>query len=232
MTLLSIVQDCCNEVGFPSQPSAVVGDNDFLQHLRLLNREGKALARWEWQRLVKEDTITLVTSDQDYALATDYRYMVPSTQWNRDDQRQLIWLNSQEWQFFKGWTSVNGLNLRARIRNNQLEFEQTIVAGDDGKTIAYEYVSANWCEDSGGTGQSAFAADTDVGVLDEELLTLGLIWRFKRAKGLDWADDWAEYQTQVRLAKAQDGQARKLKMQGKHIQYLGVNIQEGDYPSA
>lgn len=228
MTLLSIVQDACDDIGFPS-PASVVGNSDADQYLRLLNREGEALSRWPWQALIKEDTITLSTADQDYALATDFRYILPETQWNRDDRRQLVWLNSEEWQFFKGWTTVNGLNLRARIRNNELEFEQTIASGDNGKTIAYEYVSKYWTEDSGSTAQQKFAADTDTSVLDEEILTLGLIWRFRKSKGLDFEADLIEYNRQVELAKAHDGAARMLRLGRAVRQHLGVNIPEGNY---
>lgn len=228
MTLLSIVQDACDDIGFPS-PASVVGNSDADQYLRLLNREGEALSRWPWQALIKEDTITLSTADQDYALATDFRYILPETQWNRDDRRQLVWLNSEEWQFFKGWTTVNGLNLRARIRNNELEFEQTIASGDNGKTIAYEYVSKYWTEDSGSTAQQKFAADTDTSVLDEEILTLGLIWRFRKSKGLDFEADLIEYNRQVELAKAHDGAARMLRLGRAVRQHLGVNTPEGNY---
>jgi len=228
VTLLSIVQDACDDIGFPS-PASVVGNSDADQYLRLLNREGEALSRWPWQALIKEDTITLSTADQDYALATDFRYILPETQWNRDDRRQLVWLNSEEWQFFKGWTTVNGLNLRARIRNNELEFEQTIASGDNGKTIAYEYVSKYWTEDSGSTAQQKFAADTDTSVLDEEILTLGLIWRFRKSKGLNFEADLIEYNRQVELAKAHDGAARMLRLGRAVRQHLGVNIPEGNY---
>jgi len=229
MTLLSIVQDAADEIGW-DRPSTVVGNSDANQVLRLLNREGEALSSWPWEILVKEDTFTLATSDQDYALASDFRYLIPSTQWNRDNKRAIIWLNSQEWQFFKGWTTVNGLNLRARIRNGQMEFEQTIGAADNGKTIAYEYVSKNWTADSGSTAQQKFAADSDTSVLDEELLTLGLVWRFKKAKNLpDWQIDFQDYQNEVRQAKARDGGSRILRFGRGPVQHLGVNTPEGNF---
>ncbi len=157
------------------------------------------------------------------------RYILPTTAWNRDDSRQLIWITSEEWQHFKGWTSINDLNLRVRIRNNQLEVEQTVESGDAGTTLAFEYISLNWTQDSGSTAQQKFAADDDTSVLDEELLTLGLIWRFRKAKGLDFQADYMEYVQQVNLAKARDGNARKLKLGSSIKQFLGVNTAEGNY---
>lgn len=228
MTLLTIVQDAADEVGW-DQPATVIGNSDADQFLRLLNREGEALSKWHWEILVKEDTFTLATSDQDYALASDFRYIIPSTQWNRDNKRAIIWLNSQEWQFFKGWTTVNGLNLRARIRNNEFEFEQTILAADNGKTIAYEYVSKNWTLSAGASAQQKFAVDSDTSVLDEELLTLGLVWRFKKAKGMDWTVDYQDYKQEVLNAKARDGGSRILRFGRGPVQHLGVNTPEGNF---
>lgn len=231
MTLLSIVQDACDDVGFPA-PASVVNNSDADQYLRLLNREGEALSRHPWEALILEHTFDLVASTQEYVLPSDFRYILPMTQWNRDNKRRLIWINSEEWQFFKGWTTVNGLNLRARIRDEQFEIEQTVTSGDAGTTIAFEYVSKYWTENASSTAQQKFAADTDTSVLDEELLTLGLIWRFRKAKGLDFQADLAEYNYQVKLAKARDGGSRKLRMDGNIKHHLGVNTQEGDYPSS
>ena len=228
MTLLSIVQDAADEAGW-DQPATVVGNTDADQFLRLLNREGEALSKWQWEILVKEDTFTLATADQDYALASDFRYLIPTTIWNRDNKRAILWLNSQMWQFFKGWTTVNGLNLRARLRNGEMEFEQTITSSDNGKTIAYEYVSKNWTADSGSTAQQKFAADSDTSVLDEELLTLGLVWRFKKAKGMDWQGDFQDYRQEVLSAKARDGGSRILRFGRGPVQHLGVNTPEGNF---
>jgi len=171
MTLLTIVQDACADIGFP-QPATVVGNAEAKQYLRLANREGEALSRDMWEGLINEHTFALVTGDQDYALPTDYRFIIPNTQWNRDNNRALLWINSEEWQFFKSWTTVNGLNLRARIRGGMFEFEQEILAADNGKTISFEYVSKYWAEDSGGTDQQKLTADDDSPLLDEELMTL------------------------------------------------------------
>jgi hypothetical protein len=47
----------------------------------------------------------------------------------------------------------------------------------------FEYQSTYFCQSSAGADQSAWAADTDVGVLDENLMELGVIWRFKKKNG-------------------------------------------------
>ncbi len=138
-------------------------------------------------------------------------------------------LTSEEWQFFKGWSTVNGLNMRARIRKGLFEFEQEITAADNGKTIAFEYISKNWAETAGGTGKAAFTLDDDVSVLDEELITQGVIWRFRKAKGLDYKVDAQEHWKEVNKARARDGGSRKLRLNSSSVTHLGVNTPEGNY---
>ena len=234
MSLLTIVQDAVDRIGFGATPNSVVGNTDKTakQMLALLNQEGEALSKFQWEALVKEHTFTLVTADQDYATPAGFRYMIPDSTWNRDSKRPVRTpLNSQEWQFYKGWSTVTGLTLRARIRNGELEFDQTIAAADNGKTIAYEYVSSYWTETVLSVAQGKFAVDDDTSVLDEELLTLGLIWRFKKAKALDWQPDFLDYKNEVSQAKARDGGSRTLNLGSRLSAGLGANVPEDGYGS-
>ena len=230
MTLLTIVQDAAEEIGF-TKPTTVVGNTDQVatQMFRLLNREGEILSRHPWEELVLEHTFTLATGDQDYAPPAGFRYMIPDSIWNRDSKRPVRNpLTSQEWQFYKGWSTVTGLTLRARIRSGELEFDQTIAAADNGKTIAYEYVSSYW---TNAGAQGKFVADADTTVLDEELLTQGLVWRFRKAKGLEWQTDYAEYVNEVKRAKSRDGGSRTLNLNKNVGAYLGANTPEDGFGS-
>lgn len=234
MSLLTICQDAAKEIGFPA-PSSIVGSSDpnAAQLLRLANREGDDLAQVKaWNILTEEGNITLATGDQDYALASDLRYVIPTTTWDRTNKRIVITpLTSQEWQMLKGWTSINGLSYRARIRNNQLEFEQTIEAADNGKVIYYEYVSNQWAADSGGTAQRFFTADDDTARLDEELITQGVVWRFKKAKGLDWQEDYQFYLHNRNRQVSRDGDQRRISMADPLYSpgVVGVNVSDSDY---
>jgi hypothetical protein len=76
--------------------------------------------------------------------------------------------------------------------------------------IVMEYYSKNWCASSGGTGKAAMTADDDVPVLDDFLLTLGLKWRFLRAKGLDYDQEAKTYEDSVERTLARAGTGRDL----------------------
>jgi hypothetical protein len=237
MSLLTICQDAATACGFPS-PTSVVGSTDktAVQLLSLSIREGNFLSiQKDWSELVSEHTFVLATADQDYVLPDDYRWIIPMTTFDRDDSRIVLNpLSSQDWQFLKAWTSISGLTRRARIRSGQMEFEATISAADNGKTIAFEYLSRYWAETSGGTAKARFTLDTDVARIDEELMTLGVIWRFRRAKGLDFVDERNEYQSSLLKIKSADGGSRTLSMNGTNLRSLALtfpNVPETGYGS-
>lgn len=236
MSLLTICQDVAAACGF-GRPSSIINSSDTtaIQLLALCQQQGEQLSKAKnWSVLVEEHTFTLSTSDQDYALPSDFRWIVPNTTWDRSDDRIVLNpITGEEWQFLKAWTSVAGLNRRARIRGGQLEFEQTITSSDNGKTIAFEYLSKYWADVSaGGTPKVRFTIDTDVSLIDEELFKLGVLWRFRRAKGLSYESELAEYQQQLNLTKAGDGGARRINMGGQNFSGIqDPNVPETGYGS-
>src|SRR5690606_27387637 len=63
-----------------------------------------------------------------------------------------------------------------------------------GEEIAWFYMSSKWALDVNGTPRLAFASDTDGFRLPEELLGLCMIWKWRAAKGLAYAEDLAGYE--------------------------------------
>lgn len=232
MSLLTICQDAASEIGFAA-PSTIISNSDAnaKQLLRLANREGKVLSRaTTWQALKTVYTFTLATGDQDYVLPTDFGWIIPSTTWNRSTKNMVLNpVTSSEWEFLQAWSGATGLNLYARIIGSQLVFQQTITAAQNGETIAYEYISNKWCQSSGLVAQAAWAADTDTAKLDEELITQGIVWRFKKAKGLEWKEDFAEYTNQKNKLVARDGGMRKLSFGESCASSVGVNVPDQGY---
>lgn len=216
MSLLTLIQDVADIVGLP-RPSAVLSSTDTQtrQLLALANREGVSLSkRSDWQALVVEATHTTLAAELQGVMTTiapGYRRMVNETQWNRTQIEPLGGpLTPQEWQIVQA-SSISGPYSDFRIQGGNLYLYPAPAAGE---TIAFEYVSNLWCEDSGGTGQLRWAADDDVGVLPEELMLLGIIWRWKQQKGFDYGEDKFTYETEVVDAMARDAARRTLYMDG------------------
>lgn len=232
MNLIEICQAAMDEIGF-DRPSAIVSstDPDARQLFALANREGKLLSEKKaWSSLVKEHSVALVNGQQAYDWPSDFGWMIPETLWDRDNKRQGIGpMTPEEWQFLKGWTTISGLNRRFRIFNNQLLFDQAIGPGDAGKTVVFEYVSKYWAKDSASTPKLRFTADTDLHCLDDDLLIMGIKWRFQKAKGFDWKEDYQEYISLFNKHIARDGSTRKLRL-GNALSYsIGVNIPDQNF---
>lgn len=233
MSFLTMVQDAADEVGI-KRPSTLVGGTttDQRQLIALADRVGRDIANAaNWQYLKKEGTITLATSDQDYAFPADYDRLIPSTMWDRTDSRPvLIPESSQNFQRYEGWAYVSTLNLRAYIRGNEVVFQQDITAAENGKVINFEYISDQWCESSGGTGQSEFAADTDVTRHDEYLHRRGIVYMYKRAKQLpDWQLEERDFRKELKKRIAFDKSARNVALSGKNIPKYVYNVPEGGW---
>lgn len=74
----------------------------------------------------------------------------------------------------------------------------------------FPYISKNIARGSDGELKDRFTADDDEFRLSERLLTLGLIWRWKSQKGLEYGEDMANYQDELARAQNQDKGARVL----------------------
>lgn len=147
-----------------------------------------------------------------YSLPSDFKFFLSATQWDRNFRWQMLGpLSAQEWQTIVSGISPVGPRLRFRVMGNPLQmWIQPTPGQSQTDTIAFEYISSAWCQSAGGTLQTAWTLDTDTYLWDEDLLTLGIIWRFKRAKGLDYAEERRMYDDRVSAQMARSGGNRSL----------------------
>lgn len=212
--ILQIVQDVADRVGLV-RPTALVGvsDNQARQLLAFANQEGHDLARrCAWQALTKEKTFTTVAQEsQTGAVPADFDRFVTGTFYNRTKSRVVTGpLTAQEWADYKGRLASVVFDA-FRLRGDAILLAPTPSAGE---TMVYEYVSKYWCGDASDTTptQSAIEEDSDTVYLDEEAVTQGILWRFKKSRGLEFAQDFTSYETLVAQLMGRDGGARTLMM--------------------
>jgi hypothetical protein len=204
VTLLAIVQSAADRLGL-TRPSTVISspDENAKILLGMAQEEGEALAdRYTWQALQTEHTFSTADGTASYALPTGFDFLIKDTVFNRTSRRRMLGdLTPAQWQETQA-SLVTMVNPAFRIRGSLFYISPTPTAIE---TVAYEYVTKNWCQSSGGTGQTQWAADTDVALLDEELIKLGVIWRFRAKKGFDYAEDMNSYEIAVNNAILKDG---------------------------
>ena len=79
------------------------------------------------------------------------------------------------------------------------------------ETARFYYLSRN-CITNGSGDVAVFGTDGDTFKLSERLLTLGIIWRWRAQKRLDYAEDLQNYQTALNEEIAKDKGARTIYM--------------------
>jgi len=217
MSLLTVANDVADIIGIERQVAIAAGTGgDARQLFRLCKQELSELARrTSWQRLTKENTFTsAATPGQGGAIPSDFLFLVNETMFNYSENHEVFGpVGPREWQLLQANESAGvGVQEVFRIRGNLLYLYPTPPAGD---SYAYEYVTTYKVTDSTGDVEKVtYALDTDIAKLDEELVRLGVVWRWKNLKGLDYAEDFRMYEMQVANSIARDGGKRTISMDG------------------
>jgi hypothetical protein len=212
-----IIQSAAVDIGIPV-PAAPFAATDVQtrQLVALLNKEGRELRkRHQWQVLLREYAFVTVATESQGSLGTILPLMqdiLPETFWNRTKQEPLSGpLSPQEWQALKADNAAAPYN-QWRLRGNELLMMPVPAAGHN---CAFEYRSKAWLTDStGAIYRNAIGADTDEVLLDDEVMLAGLIWRWKKAKGFEYGEDFNVYERQVQDLIAKDGGSRRISVTG------------------
>lgn len=234
MSLLTICTDALNEVGLTEVPTFIIGNNNATARLVLsfARREGKILAkRRRWTNLQYTHEFTTVDGVDKYDVPADFDYLIPQTEWNRTNYwRQRGPATPQTWERL-----VSGIVVLAQrnwFRINQGKWQIYPAGTSTPLTLAYQYMSKYWVDtDADGLGDAAdWQGDADTALVDEELITMGVIWRIKNRFGEAYEEDFNRYERQTRLAEARDGGQQLLNMLVPNV--VGpdvVNVPDGNW---
>jgi len=181
---------------------------------------------YDWRTLTKIATVT-GTGALAYALPADFDRMTLGAE--VDDSATWFWgyepfTSVNDWMRFRsgtysiispgGWIIIGG----------ELQFYPA-----PNGNAEYPYISKNWARSSGDEPKAAFTADDDTFLLDERLLTLGLIWRWMAQKGFEYSEAMATYELALAQAQGRDKGARLLRtprdsFRGARLAYSGRAI--------
>ncbi len=209
LSLLEIVTAFCERTALPIPVAVMYSPDAQVAQIRaLLEEEGKVLSsRGAWEVLTYETTLT-TAAVEDQGDITDlcpngFRYIKNQTIWDRTDRLPVFGpLSATDWQALKAVVSV-GPRYRFRIRGRRLLVNPVPPANH---TWYWEYVSKHWILDGDDdTGRCFFSKDTDKIALPEDLVLMGLRWRWKKEKGLEYAEDFRDYEIMVKDAIGRDG---------------------------
>lgn len=232
MTALTIVTNVCERIAL-NPPAGVFSSTDpqIVQIRGLMNQEGKDLARFGWQAMITEGNFNTVAGSVllQTAVPADFGWIINDSMWDRSLDRPVSGpLTPQEWEREQAGPTFTSVEFAYRIWQNNIYMTP---APGSGHTIYYEYVSTYWCESAGGAGKVQMTADDDVSLIDEELVTQGTLWRFLRAKGVDFTVEYEEYKARKAWLMGQDGGKPSLNMAIPQPRRVVLpNVPEGNWP--
>lgn len=212
MSLLTVFQQACTSGIALEKPSAVFGSSS-REHIELANiaNEMAAMiaASHEWQTLNKIATITGDGSEEDWGLPSDFDRMLDKSQlWSSSLETPLSPISDRD-----EWLGMDVQSFDFVINAWILYADQIHIkpALSSGVTAQYFYQSNLWALD-GSTPAAEFTDDADTFRLDERLLKLGIIWKWREMKGLPYAEDLATYERLLAKLIARDKGSRIIRI--------------------
>lgn len=202
MTALSIIQGASRKIGI-ARPDQVFGaTTETAYELQEYLNDAAAMVCFDcghdWTKLKALSTLTGDGVTLAFDLPSDYRRMLKkATVWpsatpytpytHYADTDEWLGMLSQAFPPLTGaWTLIGE---QIHLRNGG-----SITPVATGETVQFYYVSNKSAKDSGGTTKAGFTADDDTFRLDERLLKLALIYRWKQGHLQDYAEEMSDYE--------------------------------------
>lgn len=152
----------------------------------------------------------LTFSKTQYALPSDFDYMVDRTQWDKSKHWEMLGPeDSQQWQWLKSGYISTGPRIRFRLLGGKFQVWPPLSTAE---YLGYEYQSKNWAKSSTGTTQESFLADTDTCVYRDRLIICFAKLKYFQLKSFDTTAFQQDYETQLELATGQEKSSPILSM--------------------
>jgi hypothetical protein len=214
MTVLSVVKRVALKIGH-DRPDMVFGatDRTELELADCATDTADMIAKaFDWQVLQQIQTYTGNGVSDGFDLPTDYDRMVEGAD---------MWSNRWTWPFnhiastnewleylTTPYTFVSG---NWTIYGGQFHFLPIMSSTD---VLKFFYVTKNKVKAAGGGLKESFTVDTDEFRLSENLLRLGMIWKWKSQKGIPYDEDIRAYETEFNKLMLSDKGARGVVRSG------------------
>lgn len=207
MSLLSICQDVLDLVGWDSLTSVSSSTDKTARQIRALaNQELENLGkRFDWRHLSVEYLFTTVVGQSTYDLPEDFGKLLQDSVYNRDEYYRLrSSMSESQWNAWR--YGLLGSLSHQRYRINFSGTSPKFVLSptpDTEENMVLWYKSNYYAFDNSNAAKAKYDQDTDVSRIPEDVVKQGLLWRFRRAKGLDFSAELAEYNEMSRTRFAQ-----------------------------
>ena len=207
MSLLTVITDAMSICGLEAATSAYgSSDPTVAQFVALAQVEGDELSRFhDWRRLKTAGTITGDGTTTLWPLPSGFDRLAPGSPfWSTEDagdaldgpisDADLVALKAMD---------TDPPDPVWRLVGTNIEIWPAL---ENAEVVNYEYRSEYWILDNNGsTTKARWTADVDTALVPERLITLGLVWRWKQAKGLEYSEAFRSYQIERTRQSMVDG---------------------------
>lgn len=219
MTLLSMGQDICDTIGIP-RPSVIATATDQIgrQIFGIAKETVEELTAMDWPILSIPYSFQTIVGADTYPVPNDFHHGIADTAYLATQYYPLRGsLTPSDWQRIRNALPSQIGRYKFRImQGDPPMFVMSPVPGTV-ETVVLEYKTTNRVQQSDGTLAPTFTADTDVPIVPEALVKLGIKWRLKREKGLEYSDEYDDYQVQKQTGVAQALDIGSLSVAYRHL---------------
>lgn len=85
-----------------------------------------------------------------------------------------------------------------------------VIGAPEGETVSIYYVRDGWVQDANGSVKQEVTKDDDTFLLPDRVLSLGIISRWRRYKGLSYAEEMADFEYELERQIAADRMSRPI----------------------
>lgn len=197
------------------KPSVFFSSTNVLENelTELVNDVAQDIARsHDWRVLTKLAEMTGTGSDESFALPLDYSRMPIKASLSVGDGFANCYVPINDLDAWANRNSPVGYSAGGCwiMLGGQLHIVPIVSLGEKAR---FYYISNYIVKNANGETQRRFQKDDDTFLLDEDLLTLGLIWRYRHQKRLDYTDDQALFEKRFNEIAGKD--------KGSHILAIG-----------
>ena len=185
----------------------------------------------DWQELTKEGALHTSEGRSNYLLADvcpDFYALLNNTIYIKDSKEKVIGaVTPEEWMKEKYLQSSSG-GVRFKIQNGMLKF---LTPPADGLKVVFQYRTNIVCfEASSYVEKSELTSNTDIPVFDDYLVKLGILWRWLKRNGMDYTEEYAEYEREIKKKFASSLAVKDIRLgcgEGNWPQGVTINVHTG-----
>lgn len=153
----------------------------------------------DWQELTKEGVLRTSGHRTQYLLAEvapDFYSLLNNTIYVKDGAEKVIGaITPEDWAKEKFFHETSS-GIKFKIQNGMIKF---LAPPPDGIKIIFQYRSDTICYDAKSLNEkSKITKNDDIPVFDKYLVKLGILWRWLKRNGMDYTEEYAEYERELK----------------------------------